>query len=165
MNNGSVCADSDVIYDELSLMIDPPADESKVLPYATPEPRESGPIPLILLAIASAHPLLALASLYITWLAAWIVLGHPPRPSQDDPKRIGAVVSFLHLITWNLFFTIPLGIFMGIYLGSRILPQWRPRRGTITRSIMFISALLCLYAGAYALLMLDPGRVMYWFMD
>ena len=42
--------------------------------------------------VSSLYPFLILASFYATWLTAWWILGHRPRPSFDDPKLIGSVV-------------------------------------------------------------------------
>src|SRR4051812_3612396 len=36
--------------------------------------------------LACSYPVLPVLSLYITWLTAWVALGHQPRPSLDDPK-------------------------------------------------------------------------------
>ncbi len=40
----------------------------------------------------SLQPVVMLFYLYATWVTAWMVLGHCPRPSLDDPKHIGPVV-------------------------------------------------------------------------
>ena len=50
----------------------------------------------------AAFPLVLLASLYTTRLAAWYALGHLPRPSLDDPKSIGSIVDVPHTATWLL---------------------------------------------------------------
>ena len=40
----------------------------------------------------SLQPAVVLSYLYATWVTAWCVLGHCPRPSLDDPKYISPVV-------------------------------------------------------------------------
>src|SRR5262245_3669981 len=61
-------------------------------------------------------PLLALLSLYAAWFTAWLVLGHRPRSSLDDPKFISSLVEVPYIAThlcfeslpFNLRFSIPL---------------------------------------------------------
>ncbi len=42
--------------------------------------------------VTSLYPFLILACFYATWLTAWWILGHRPRPSLDDPQMISPVV-------------------------------------------------------------------------
>jgi hypothetical protein len=42
--------------------------------------------------VTSLYPFLILASFYATWLTAWWILGHRPRPNLDDPRMISPVV-------------------------------------------------------------------------
>ena len=46
------------------------------------------------------YPLLWLASLYATWFTAWLVLGHRPRSSLDDPKFISPLVEVPYIATF-----------------------------------------------------------------
>jgi len=43
--------------------------------------------------------LIPAASVYFTWLVAWLTLGHPPRPLLDDPKHISTAVSTVYFIS------------------------------------------------------------------
>ena len=63
----------------------------------TPAPwttvHSAGAVASLLLCVA---PVLLLA---LEWGAACLVLGKPPEPMIDDPKSIGPLSSFLHLLT------------------------------------------------------------------
>jgi hypothetical protein len=120
--------------------------------------------PRLLAFIANAtmvFPLVFLVLLYGEWFLGWLVLGHPPRPSIDDPKDI-PVASSVHWVTlialmgllpiglgavcWNLWFVI------AAKLGSaRILGR--------------MLAVVALFGGTITLIRLDPGRVVYWWFD
>lgn len=39
----------------------------------------------LLRAVVWLYPVILIAAFYATWLVAWFVLGHMPRPSLDDP--------------------------------------------------------------------------------
>jgi len=42
--------------------------------------------------VCSLYPLLVLGSVYAVWFTAWCILGHRPRISVDDPKRLGSTI-------------------------------------------------------------------------
>ncbi len=61
------------------------------------------------------QPAVVVLYLYATWVTAWCVLGHCPRPSLDDPKYISPVVeapyvmfAFSAIIGWHLYLQRPL---------------------------------------------------------
>lgn len=72
-------------------------------------------IKLIIWLVAFFYPVLVALSIYVSWLVAWICLGHKPRPSLDDPTRIGGamdlacLVSALALFSWPIM--VPLCFF------------------------------------------------------
>ena len=66
--------------------------------------------------VASLYPLLLLASLYGTWFTAWVVLGHRPRSSLDDPKFISPVVEVPYGCTFLSLITMPFSLFVSIPL-------------------------------------------------
>jgi hypothetical protein len=50
-----------------------------------------------LIAVASAlAPLANILASVLCWIAAWIALGHPPRPSADDPNQIPEIRALYH---------------------------------------------------------------------
>jgi hypothetical protein len=110
---------------------------------------------------------LLLSSLYATWLTAWFVLGHRPRPSLDDPKFISPLVSFPHGLTWLLIVGIvpALTICIIFVLVSAYLCISRRERGWVvgTMSVLVVPPLL--WSSALVVLGWDPGNVVYWFMD
>jgi hypothetical protein len=59
--------------------------------------------------LASAYPLAFMLCLHAAWVAAWLELGHPPRPSLDDPKDLGMGVLVFFIATWLLILGTPLG--------------------------------------------------------
>ncbi len=61
----------------------------------------------VIVVVFHAYPLVLLASLYLTWFAGWVALGHPPRPSLDDPKYIGLLVDVPYTITMVLLVWAP----------------------------------------------------------
>lgn len=146
---------------------DPIAEDSRVLPYARADTRAFGRTPRILLAIVWAYPLLPLVGLYLTWLVAWVALGHQPQPSLDDPKHISPAVDVPYVVSGLLLITMPLGMIGGVSLGIFLTPWWLHSRGGggVARYVLVTAALFALYVGAFALLQWDPLRVLYWYMD
>jgi len=71
---------------------------TETLGYARIGPRKQSKAIAILASALLLYPLLVLASLSGEWLLARLALGHPPRPSADDPKQI-AGSRWLHGIT------------------------------------------------------------------
>jgi hypothetical protein len=57
--------------------------------------------------VASLYPLLLVGSFYATWMTAWIVLGHRPRMSLDDPKYISPIVEVPFAATYLLMMGAP----------------------------------------------------------
>lgn len=104
----------------------------------------------------AATPALAI---YFTWVVAWICLGHPPRPSLDDPKHIGPIVSVAYLLSLLSFPLIPIGTFIG-----PITQMVAGGRNVSTRAVF---AGISGFIGVLTVLLLrwDPLRVVYWYMD
>lgn len=111
--------------------------------------------------MASVYPLLFLALLYGQWLLSWLVLGHPPRPSLDDPADI-AGARWLYPITALVLTAFPVAAGAVLVLNALELRkggfQWR-------RLLIRTALIACAWAGTVALLRWDPGLVMYWWLD
>lgn len=117
--------------------------------------------------VAAAYPWFILAALYLTWAAAWVALGHPPRAIRDDPKELGLVVLVVHALTWFLMTGIPLAVMTCLILtcGEAIKAAQRGGRGTdgVIAGIILIPAVS--WGGAFLLFSIDVGRAVGWFLD
>ncbi len=104
------------------------------------------------------------ASFYVTWLIAWMQLGHFPRPNLDDPKSIGGLIDIAYPVSGLLILVmtamVPLGLAASFYC-----PVWKP----LSKRYAFRGLLVVLYialgAFAWTLLCEDPGRVVEWWAD
>ena len=103
--------------------------------------------------------LLPAASVYFTWLFAWLMLGHQPRPSLDDPKHIGSAVSIVYLVSGLLLLSIPI-----LAIAGPIAQLATPGRTHSTRAAYAAISVLLL-VGTILLLRWDPFHVVYWYMD
>ena len=89
-----------------------------------------------------------------------------PRPSIDDPASIGTLVDLPRFAFGVLLVTAfpVLGVHLGLVLVSlfdRTVAGWRLNRRGV--AVMLIAT--GLWATAFALLRLDPGGVVFWYMD
>ena len=103
--------------------------------------------------------LLPAASVYFTWLVAWIALGHRPRPLLDDPTEIGPVVSVVYLISGLLLLSIPV-----VPVAGPIMQLATSGRKRSTR-LLYAGFSFLILAGTILLLRWDSLRVAYWYMD
>lgn len=85
--------------------------------------------------VASLYPMLLLGSLYATWFTAWMVLGHRPRFSLDDPKFISPIVSVLHDVTVILTMGLTFAFLSTLVLSAACIPPRSRLGGTLPRSI------------------------------
>jgi hypothetical protein len=106
-------------------------------------------------------PLLPILSLYGQWLLSWWILGHPPQPWVDNPKHIDGA-SWMHPITATaLMLSLPAAaaaLAFNITYVIVVRDAWR--RAAVRALVLFVA-----WAGTYLLLSLDPGRVMFWWVD
>jgi len=103
-------------------------------------------------------------SLYVTWLAAWSVLGHMPRPYLDDPKFIGWVVDVPYALAIGLLNAAPVAAGATLLLAPLALV--RPgQRVQLRRSLLGYVGVVALWVAAIGVLYLDPGDVTKWFLD
>lgn len=116
---------------------------------------------LDVLANATAlYPLLVLAALYGIWCAAWLHLGHPPRPFQDDPKS-SASTAWLSVTSLLLAGLLPGSFLMVGVQTARVLRNHRRPWPALGRAAMACAV----WFGAVWLLATDPGDVLLWFFD
>ncbi len=117
---------------------------------------------LVLTVATWLYPVVLIASFYATWVIAWGMLGHMPRPSLDDPKYISGWVVVPHDITTLLMIAFPGalagGVFWTVWSGVQ-----RKLRNLTTASALTL--LITLWIAAITFLRVDPLRVGDWFMD
>ncbi|MEL6110042.1 MAG: hypothetical protein AAFU85_28860 [Planctomycetota bacterium] len=106
-----------------------------------------------------AYPLVLVAALYATWLIAWIALGHPPRPSLDDPSSISWGVDLFYYPTGLVLAGAPGAALLGI-----TVQLCNPARSISGRGMMAV-LLIAFWTLVVAFIRLDPFQVMNWFMD
>ena len=98
---------------------------------------------------AYAYPVLMLASLYTTWFAAWAVLGHPPRPSLDDPKYISTLVDIPYVLTMLLIIAMPGAMVLGAGLTPLHLRRYTSSKGALlAKTGLALVILAALWAAA-----------------
>jgi hypothetical protein len=110
---------------------------------------------------AALYPVMISVYLYLTWLTAWCVLGHRPRPYLDDPKLLGpifhvpAAMFFLSIQSWPIVWKISAGAYVILTV------DW------LRRQSMFIPLLIppCAWLVAFVTLMKDPMGILRWYFD
>ena len=112
--------------------------------------------------LAWCYPLALVGSFFVTWLVAWLMLGHVPRPLLDDPWSIGWPVEIPHAITGLLLVAMPGAALAGLLL--ECIAFFVSKR-TLPIRIASCLLLISLWAAAIFLLCWDPLRVVEWFFD
>jgi hypothetical protein len=111
--------------------------------------------------VALIYPLTLASGFYVDWLAAWYLLGHKPRPTLDDPKQIaglaGVETAFGFFLLAMSLATCLGFVVTGVY---GVKGQFRVRE-LVERLILFV----VFWVGTCALLVVDPGGVLYWWLD
>ncbi len=126
-------------------------------PNATLPPERVAPRLLDLL--AWFYPGLLILSLYGTWLMAWLTLGHMPRPSLDDPKRIGLGVDIAYLLAGLLLIGFPAAALLGV------ASQFFGTHRSWTKRILLGILLALTWVIVIMFLRWDPLLVGTWYMD
>ena len=110
------------------------------------------------------YPLWLLSSFYITWLVAWIQLGHPPRPSLDDPRSIGILTDVFYFGSGMLLLLTPALALAGL-MASFSFPIGKTR----SKRVFFRLVLALLYGLLCTLVIItlrtDPGNVIQCWFD
>jgi hypothetical protein len=107
---------------------------------------------------SSLQPAVVLSYLYLTWVTAWCVLGHTPRPSLDDPKYISPVVD----VPYAMFaFSASYGWVICAGTGT-LLSTVSYARGSYIRPLLVLPFA---WVGGFFALILDPLDVFGWYMD
>jgi len=107
-------------------------------------------------------PLLVAAPLYGEWLLATWSLGHPPRPSLDDPKDIVGS-NWMHGITaLAILGALPAAC---AALALNVLEACFNRSSGPRAVVARMSVVIISWLALLALLRWDPGAVVYWWFD
>lgn len=115
--------------------------------------------------IAYFYPLWLLGSFYFTWLIAWIELGHPPRPSLDDPALIGGMTSIAYFLPGVLLLLSPVLAPVGL-VSSLFYPfSLQSVRSRLPWIGMLTGFYVILCVMSFLILRSDPWRVVEWWFD
>jgi hypothetical protein len=107
---------------------------------------------------SSLQPAVILSYLYLTWVTAWCVLGHCPRPALDDPNRISPVVDVPYVM---FAFSASYGWGICACTGFLLAATCCVRRSN-PRPLV---ALPFAWLAGYIALMFDPLGVFFWYAD
>jgi hypothetical protein len=105
-------------------------------------------------------PLLSLVVVYGQWFLSWVLLGHAPRPSIDDPTSIEGA-SWMHPVTFVAILALLPNAATAIFLNAWYVAERRDPSRVLGRLLIVLGLAL----GPIALLAGDPGRVLYWWLD
>jgi hypothetical protein len=109
-----------------------------------------------------AYPILLPLSVYITYLAGRITLGHWPLPSIDDPASIGHLVDITYLVAIILlmygYMAFQIAILLILYLACLVTAEWKRSLATSAVGIVLMGA-------SVFFMRWDPHQVGTWFMD
>jgi hypothetical protein len=109
--------------------------------------------------VASSVPIVLAVATIGVWLLAWWELGHPPRPSIDDPKQIRSL-RFLYLPVVLLVVLVPPGLFVALVAIVWDLVWPRGDRGWLR-----VVLPLLVWVGFFAWVRYDPGQILVWLGD
>jgi hypothetical protein len=106
---------------------------------------------------ALACAALPVVLLYGQWLLSWVMLGHMPRPSMDDPKFIDGA-SWMHPITFFGFVALIPTAITAVGAIAWYAAAGRPR----TLDLAWRAAIV---GAAFGLVFWDPFHVAVWWLD
>jgi len=131
------------------------------LPVTSPVRRR---IQTLLCLVAWLYPVWLAGSFYLTWLTAWLFLGHPPRPMLDDPVSISRIVDGLYFLTGLLIMGMP-GLCPAGLVASFLMPLGKSPRTQMLSRTALVGGYLVLCVSCIVLLRSDPLRVVEWWFD
>lgn len=123
--------------------------------------RPTGRLLTVFANATAAFPLFFIAALYSQWLLSWMLLGHRPVPSIDDPKYIEWASSMHSITAVALAGFVPIGCVALVLNALHAVWHEQPLR----RQLMRVAVAVGLWFGTLLLLRTDPGRVLYWWFD
>lgn len=107
-----------------------------------------------------------MAFAHAAWISAWLALGHPPRPTANDPKDFGPPVSAILAAT-----TIFMLTYVHVMVASAIVDLGRAIVAMIDKEALrcligfplLVRTAAWISVPVYA--MLDPFHIFEWIMD
>jgi len=108
------------------------------------------------------YPLLVIGSIYLTWLVAWIALGHRPIPSLDDPKFISVWVDIPLIVSRFLM----MGFVFALGSGPAAI-LWLGVNWDLSLKGLVVLIFCWIFFWGVATLILDilPRDIITWYMD
>jgi len=132
-------------------------------PYQSPSVESDKPLAIgamcFLRVTIWLYPGLLVAACYATWLVAWMVLGHMPRPWVDDPKSISILVDVPYMLVGLLLVAFPAAAIAGAVMLLSI-----PQRSWVRR-LFGCSLYIVIWIAVILFLCWDPLEVGTWLMD
>jgi hypothetical protein len=114
--------------------------------------------------VSLCYPVLVLSSLHVTWFVAWAALGHPPRPSLDDPKDINQIL-IPYVVTGILLVGSPIALIAATGLSViRVIQGPKGKAGGVRLASLLVNAPTSWVAG-WLLLIWDPLDILNWYLD
>jgi hypothetical protein len=113
--------------------------------------------------IAYTYPLLAAICFYSSWLVAWVMLGHVPRPMLDDPKSIGGIMDFAYIVATLSIISFP--ILTPLFLCSSFFCPLRFSNHQVAQGLTLAIVYICMSAAIAMTIWYDPGNVVEWWLD
>jgi len=120
----------------------------------------------VALLVLPLHAVLLVLLLHAAWFSAWSALGHPPRPSANDPKGFGPPVRWFLAAT-----TISMRTYIHIIAASVATDFARfltvMINGKSLKAVKFfpLIARFALWVAAPVYVMLEPFHIAMWIMD
>lgn len=112
------------------------------------------------LLLGFGYPMLLLAILHLYWFLAWVSLGHPPRPSLDDPVEVGSLPMLW--LSGSMMMVAP-GVAVLVVI-TELLNLLGSSRPIQIRFLWIVMVATC-WIAAYAYVWWDPLRLFEWYMD
>lgn len=120
-------------------------------------------LPLLVWLVAFFYPVLVALGIYASWIVAWVCLGHMPRPSLDDPGRIGGVMDWVYPASILALVSVP--VLAPLCFFSSFLCPLRLSKNPSLQWLFLGSIYLSLCGVIIAIMRSDPGRVIEWWFD
>ncbi len=113
--------------------------------------------------VAYRYPIIAASCFYLSWIVAWLMIGHQPRPMLDDPENIGGVMDIAYVISMVAVMSVPMLTPVG-FAASFFCPVNSDRNRIAKSSILAIVYIGMCFA-LWLLVRADPGDIFEWWMD
>ncbi len=114
--------------------------------------------------VASFSPVLVLLSLYALWAFGWGFLGHPPRPTLDNPLRLNSHLEGPVYLLFILAMASPLSLVACLLLPVLSIAFGMGGGRSLAREFAPLLTLPIVWLCVIAVLAWDPLRILDWFI-